>query len=88
MSRESPRGRDVTTVRHLQEAATYHRLRWLGVTWMLLRGSSRGLGVRGLGLGGGLGGRGAAVRHGQLTQVGGVGGENRGALSAVQTAFS
>lgn len=35
-----------------------------------------------------LGGGGAAVRHGQLTQVGRVGGEDRGALAAVQTSFS
>lgn len=35
-----------------------------------------------------LGGGGAAVRHGQLTQVGRVGGEDRGALAAIQTPFS
>lgn len=54
------------------DITTHHWLGRLGVARVLLRGSRGGGGIGGLGLGGGLGGRWAAVRHGQLTQVGGV----------------
>lgn len=66
--------------------ATHHWLRRrLGVARVLLRVSRGGGGVRGLGVGGGMG---AAVRHGQLSQVGGVRGEDGGALAAVRASFS
>lgn len=69
-------------------AQTHHWLRRLGIAWVLLRVSGGGGGVRGLGLRRGLAGGGAAVGHGQLTQVGGVWGENWGTLATVHTSFS
>lgn len=55
-------------------------LLWLKL--LLASGLARVVGGLQLGRGG------AAVRHGQLTQVGRVGGEDCGALAAVQTSFS
>lgn len=91
----TPAGTAPLTTRHVKcELAhnyitTHHWLQRLGVAWVLLLllllwGSRGGGVVGGLGLGGGR----AAVRHGQLTQVGGVWGENWGTLAAVQTSFS
>lgn len=69
------------------EITTHHWLLWLGIAWVLLRWLWRSNGGRGVG-GLGLAGRWAAVGHGQLTQVGGVWGENGGSLATVHTSFS
>ena len=51
---------------------THHWLWRLGVAWVLLCGSRGVGGVGSLGLRRGLGGGGAAVRHGELTEVRGI----------------